>query len=200
VVRELDTTTVYVSPMRRRLRLFWRVLGTTFDVGLMVVGTALVAFAAVILLDGFEVIDRGLTATTGAMLGSSLVIAVFGAFAIGVAVEGPVKELRELSANEIELAAARGLALVLTGVVLLIVGRLGLGYVGDLPIVFEQSLQIVVASGIAGFTWTLVVGLAALWGVRRVFADRGWLDQIELPLLYAVWAVGVAIVFGMITT
>jgi hypothetical protein len=200
VVHELDTTTVYVSPMRRRLRLFWRVLGTTFDVGLMVVGTALVAFAAVILLDGFEVVDRGLTSSTGAMLGSSLVIAVFGAFAIGVAVEGPVKEFRELSANEIELAAARGLALAVTGVVLLIIGRLALGYVSDLPVVFEQSLQIVVSSGISGFTWTLVVGLVALWGIRRVFADRAWLDQIELPLLYVVWAVGLAIVFGMITS
>lgn len=200
VVQEFDTATVYVSPMRRRLRLFWRVLGTTFDVGLMVVGTALVAFAIVILLDGFDIVDRGLTASTGAMLGSSLVIAVFGAFAIGVAVEGPVRELRELSANEIELAVARGLAIVITGVVLLVIGRVGLGYVNDLPIVFEQALQIVVATGIAGFTWTLVVGLVALWGIRRVFADRHWLDQIELPLLYVVWAVGVVIVFGMITT
>ncbi len=199
-MHELDTTTVYVGPMRRRLRLFFRVLGTTFDVGLMVVGTALVAFAAVILLDGFEVVNRGLTTSTGAMLGSSLVIAVFGAFAIGVAVEGPVKEFRELSANEIELAVARGLALIVTGVVLLVIGRLALGYVSDLPVVFEQSLQVVVASGTSGFTWTLVVGLAALWGVRRVFADRVWLDQIELPLLYVVWAVGLAIVFGMITS
>jgi len=197
-VHEYDTATIYVSPLKRRLRLFWRVLGTTFDVGLMVVGSALVAVAAVVLLDGFGVVELGLTTSTGAMLGSSLVIAVFGAFAIGVAVEGPVRQLREHSTHEIELAVARGVALLVTGIVLLAIGRVGLGYIGDLPHVFDQSLEVVVATGIAGFTWTLVVGLAALWGVRRVFADRPWLDQIELPLLYVVWAIGVAVVYGML--
>jgi hypothetical protein len=200
VVRELDTATVYVSPMRRRMRLFWRVLGTTFDVGLMVLGSALVAFAAVVLLDGFDVVNLGLTTSTGAMLGSGLVIAVFGAFAIGVAVEGPVRHLREFSTSEMELAITRGISLLVTGVVFLTVGRIGLGHIGGLPTVFDQSLEVVVSTGIAGFTWTLVVGLVALWGVRRVFADRPWLDQIELPLLYLVWAIGTAIVFGMFTS
>lgn len=194
---ELDTGTVYVSPLRRRARLFWRVLGTTFDVGLMVLGSALVSFAVVILLDGFDVVNLGLTESTGAMLGSALVIAVFGAFAIGVAVEGPVRHLRELSTNELELAITRGISLLITGLVFLTVGRIGLGYIKELPAVFDQSLQVVVSTGIAGFTWTLVVGLVALWGVRRMFADRPWLDQIELPLLYVVWAIGTAIVFGM---
>jgi hypothetical protein len=198
-VHEFDTATVHMSPARRRLRLFLRVLGTTYDVGLMVTGSALVAFAVVILLDGFDVVNLGLTTSTGSMLGSSLVIAVFGAFGIGVAVEGPVRELRELSADEIELAVARAIALVISGLVLLIVGRVGLSYVADLPGVFETSLQVIVAAGIAGFTWTLIVGLVALWGVRRMFADRVWLDQIELPLLYLVWALGLAIVFGMVT-
>jgi hypothetical protein len=198
VVQEFDTATVYVTPLRRRLRLFWRVLGTTFDVGLMVLGSALVALAAVVLLDGFDVVNLGLTNSTGAMLGSGLVIAVFGAFAIGVAVEGPVRQLREFSTQEIELAIARGAALIVSGVVLLIVGRIGQGHVADLPGVFERSLQVVVATGIAGFTWTLIVGLVALWGLRRMYADRPWLDQIELPLLYFVWAIGTAVVFGMV--
>ncbi|GBD85032.1 hypothetical protein BMS3Abin02_01431 [bacterium BMS3Abin02] len=197
-MHEYETATVYVSPLKRRLRLFWRVLGTTFDVGLMVVGSALVAVAAVVLLDGFGVVELGLTTSTGAMLGSSLVIAVFGAFAIGVAVEGPVRQLREHSTHEIELAVARGVALLVTGIVLLAIGRIGLGYIGDLPRVFDQSLEVVVATGIAGFTWTIVVGLVALWSVRRVFADRPWLDQIELPLLYIVWAIGVAVVYGVL--
>ena len=197
-MHEYDTATIYVSPTRRRLRLFWRVLGTTFDVGLMVVGSALIGLAAVVLLDGFDVIELGLTTSTGAMLGSSLVIAIFGAFAIGVAVEGPVRQLRELSTDEIELAAARGISLLVAGLVLLALGRIGLGYVGDLPHVFDQALHVVVAAGIAGITWTLVVGLVALWGVRRMFADRPWLDQIELPMLYVVWAIGVSVVFGML--
>lgn len=197
-MQDYDTATVYITPLRRRLRLFWRVLGTTFDVGLMVLGSALVALAAVVMLDGFDVVDLGLTTSTGAMLGSSLVIAVFGAFAIGVAVEGPVRQVREFSTSEFELAAARGISLLISGIVLLTIGRVGLGYIADLPHVFDQALEVVVAAGTAAFTWTLVVGLVALWGVRRVFADRQWLDQIELPMLYAVWAIGVAIVFAMI--
>lgn len=197
-MQEYDTATVYVTPLRRRLRLFWRVLGTTFDVGLMVVGSALIALAAVVMLDGFEVVDLGLTTSTGAMLGSSLVIAVFGAFAIGVAVEGPVRQVREFSTNEIELAAARGIALLVSGILLLIVGRIGLDHISGLPHVFDQALQVVVAAGTAAFTWTLVVGLAALWGVRRVYADRSWLDQIELPMLYIVWAIGVMVVYGVL--
>ena len=192
-MQEYDTATVYVTPLRRRLRLFWRVLGTTFDVGLMVVGSALIALAAVVMLDGFEVVDLGLTTSTGAMLGSSLVIAVFGAFAIGVAVEGPVRQVREFSANEIELAAARGIALLVSGIVLLIVGRIGLDHISGLPFFIPAFTE-----GTAAFTWTLVVGLAALWGVRRVYADRSWLDQIELPMLYIVWAIGVMVVYGVL--
>lgn len=186
------------SPTRRRLRLAWRVVATSFDVGLMVIGSALVALAAVVLLDGFEVLDMNLTTSTGQMLGSGLVIAVFGAFAIGVAVEGPIREARAISANEIELAVARGGSLIVAGLALLWLGKLGEKYIGDLPHVFDQAIAVVVAVGTAGFTWTLVVGLVTLWGARRLFADRYDLDRFELPVLYVVWAVGTAIVFGML--
>lgn len=186
------------SPLRRRLRLAWRVVATSFDVGLMVIGSALVALAAVVLLDGFDVFDLNLTTSTAQMLGSGLVIAVFGAFAIGVAVEGPVREARAISANELELALARGGSLIVVGLVLLWLGKLGEKYIDDLPHVFDQAIAVVIAAGTSGFTFTLVVGLAALWGARRLFADRYHLDRFELPVLYVVWAVGTAIVFGML--
>src|SRR3990172_9570581 len=100
---------------RRLFRLFRRITGTTLDVGLLVVGTALVSLAIVVLLDGFDVLDVGLTRSTGEMLGSGLVIAVFGAFALGVAVEGPIRALRTRTGSEMEMLLIRAGSLVLVG-------------------------------------------------------------------------------------
>jgi len=182
---------------KRLFRLFRRITGTTFDVGLLVVGTALVSLAIVVLLDGFEVLDVGLTKSTGEMLGSGLVIAVFGAFALGVAVEGPIRALRTRTGTEIEMLLIRVGSLLLVGGILLFVGRFLEQYIEGLPSTFAIANDVLVATGVAGLTATLVLGAATLWGLRRIYADRPWLDLIELPVLYALWVIGTLIVFNL---
>ena len=182
---------------KRLFRLFRRITGTTLDVGLLVVGTALVSLAIVVLLDGFDVLDVGLTRSTGEMLGSGLVIAVFGAFALGVAVEGPIRSLRTRTGSEIEMFLIRVGSLLLVGGILLVVGRFIEKYVEDLPSTFGIANEVLVATGVAGLTATLVLGAAALWGLRRFYADRPWLDLIELPVLYSLWVIGTLIVFNV---
>lgn len=182
---------------RRLFRLFRRITGTTLDVGLLVVGTALVSLAIVVLLDGFEIFDIGLTKSTGEMLGSGLVIAVFGAFALGVAVEGPIRALRTRTGSETEMLLIRAGSLLLVGGLLLFIGQLIEQYLDDLPSTFGIANDVLVATGVAGLTATLLLGATALWGVRRLYADRPWLDLIELPLLYSLWVIGTLIVFNL---
>lgn len=182
---------------RRLLRLFRRIAGTTFDVGLLVVGTALVSLAIVVLLDGFEVLDVGLTKSTGEMLGSGLVIAVFGAFALGVAVEGPIRALRTRAGTEIEILLIRAGSLLLVGGILLFIGRFIEPYLEELPSTFAIANDVLVATGVAGLTATLLLGATSLWGLRRLYADRPWLDLIELPVLYSLWVIGTLIVFNV---
>lgn len=185
------------SPARHWLRLFRRVAGTTFDVGLLVVGTGLVSLAIVVLLDGFDVVDVGLTASTGEMLGSGLVLAVFGAFALGVAVEGPIRSLRRDSGTGAEIMVVRAVSLLVVGGLLLVVGTVVAPYVEELPRTFGIGVDILVVTGTAGLTFTLVAGAATQWGLRRLYADRPWLDLIELPVLYAVWVIGALIVLAI---
>ena len=182
---------------RRLFRLFRRITGTTLDVGLLVVGTALVSLAIVVLLDGFEILEVGLTKSTGEMLGSGLVIAVFGAFALGVAVEGPIRALRTRTGTEIEMLLIRAGSLLLVGGILLFIGRFIEKYVDDLPSTFAIANDVLVATGVAGLTATLVLGAIALWGLRRLYADKPWLDLIELPVLYSLWVIGTVIVFNV---
>ncbi len=186
-----------VSPARHWLRLLRRVVATTFDVGLLVVGTALVSLAIVVLLDGFEVVDVGLTTSTGEMLGSGLVIAVFGAFAMGVAVEGPIRKLRRYTGTELEMTFLRAASLLVVGGVLLFAGNALKRLVEELPHTFGIGAEILVVTGIAGLTFTFVVGVAAQWGLWRFFSQRPQLDLLELPVLYAIWLVGALLVFSI---
>lgn len=182
---------------RRLFRLFRRITGTTFDVGLLVVGTALVSLAVVVLLDGFEIFDVGLTQSTGEMLGSGLVIAVFGAFALGVAVEGPIRALRTRTGSEVEILVIQAGSLLLVGGTLLFIGRFIEKYVDELPSTFAIANDVLVATGVAGLTATLLLGALALWLLRRLYADRPWIDLVELPVLYAVWVISTLIVFNL---
>ncbi len=195
--QELTIQELAEPEAKRLFRLFRRITGTTLYVGLLVVGTALVSLAIVVLLDGFDVLEVGLTRSTGEMLGSGLVIAVFGAFALGVAVEGPIRALRTRTGSEIEMVLIRVGSLLLVGGILLVVGRFIEKYVEDLPSTFGIANDILVATGVAGLTATLVLGAVALWGLRRFYADRPWLDLIELPVLYSLWVIGTLIVFNV---
>ena len=60
----------------QHFRVAMRSLGEMLDVGLLVLGTAIVALGITVLLDGFSVVDLGLTDSAGAMLGSGIILGV----------------------------------------------------------------------------------------------------------------------------
>ncbi len=88
-------------------------------------------------------------------------------------------------------------SLLVVGALLWFGGNLIAPLIDELPATFGIGVEIMVVTGIAGLTFTLVVGVAALWAVRRIFAARPWLDLIELPVLYVVWVIGALLVFSM---
>ncbi|MDH5372617.1 MAG: hypothetical protein OEX97_06705 [Acidimicrobiia bacterium] len=182
------------SQMRRLLSLGVHTLGTSFDVGLLVVGTALVGLAIAVLLDGFGVVEIGLSESTGSMLGSGLVIAVFGAFALGVAVEGPIgySTRRRGTFSDIEVAIAGGVGALLAGLILFLVANYVRRFVEDLPVAFDFGVTIIRSAGRAGMTFGLFLGVPALWGVRELWGHNSWIEEIELPIFYAIWATAAA--------
>lgn len=183
-----------MSQARRWLGLGVHTLGTSFDVGLLVVGTGLVGLAIAVLLDGFDVVEIGLTDSTGAMLGSGLVIAVFGAFALGVAVEGPIaySTRRRGQFTDIEVAVAGAIGVLIAGLVLLLVANFVRGFIEDLPLAFDFAVTVVHSTGRAGVTAGLFLGVPALWGVRELWGHNAWIEEVELPVFYAIWATAAA--------
>lgn len=183
-----------MSPFRRLLGLGLHTLGTSFDVGLLVVGTGLVGLAIAVLLDGFDVIEIGLTDSTGSMLGSGLVIAVFGAFALGVAVEGPIgySTRRRGTFNDIEVAIAGAVGALIAGFVLFLLANYVERFIEDLPQPFELGVTVIRSAGRAGMTAALFLGVPALWGVRELWGHNTWIEEVELPIFYTIWATAAA--------
>ena len=182
------------SQVRRLLGLGLHTLGTSFDVGLLVVGTGLVGLAIAVLLDGFEVVEIGLSDSTGSMLGSGLVIAVFGAFALGVAVEGPIgySSRRRGTFNDIEVAIAGVVGALVAGLVLVLIANYARGFIDELPLAFDFAVTVIHSAGRAGMTAGLFLGVPALWGVRELWGHNAWIEEVELPIFYVIWATAAA--------
>lgn len=182
------------SQARRLLGLGLHTLGTSFDVGLLVVGTGLVGLAIAVLLDGFDVVEIGLSDSTGSMLGSGLVIAVFGAFALGVAVEGPIgySSRRRGTFNDIEVAIAGVVGALIAGLVLVLIANYARGFIDELPMAFDFGVTVIHSAGRAGMTAGLFLGVPALWGVRELWGHNAWIEEIELPIFYVIWATAAA--------
>ncbi len=182
------------SQARRLLGLGLHTLGTSFDVGLLVVGTGLVGLAIAVLLDGFDVMEIGLSDSTGSMLGSGLVIAVFGAFALGVAVEGPIgySSRRRGTFNDIEVAIAGVVGALVAGLVLVLIANYARGFIDELPMAFDFGVTVIHSAGRAGMTAGLFLGVPALWGVRELWGHNAWIEEVELPIFYVIWATAAA--------
>jgi hypothetical protein len=88
-------------------------------------------------------------------------------------------------------------SLLLVGSLLVLLGRFIEQYVDELPSTFAIATDLLVAAGVAGLTATLLLGATALWGLRRLYADRPWLDLLELPVLYSMWVIGTLVVFNL---
>lgn len=164
------------------------------DVGLVVVGSALLGLAIAVLLDGFELVSIGLDLSTGAMLGSSLVIGILGGFALGVASEGPLGRNRRLVGyNETHVLLARMLASVVVGLLLLVVRNLTQEYLVELPVPFQVAGEVVEAAAQSGMTVVPLVAVPLAWWTRTGGFGAAMAADGDIPLMYFIWAVATMI-------
>lgn len=185
------------SIARRYVRAGSRVLAGTFDIGFLVLGTSLLGLSAAVLADGISLVELGLTSSVGEMLATVLVVAVLGAFGLGVAVEGPLRRgTKGLSLTHFELAVFRATSLLLMGAGMVVLGRFLDRFVPDLPGPFSVVTEFIAVVGFAGLTATAIFGVAGVWAAQRLTSERVAVEA-EMPILFIVWAVGAAMIFTL---
>ncbi|HLT95694.1 MAG TPA: hypothetical protein VK070_02795 [Acidimicrobiia bacterium] len=182
------------STLRHQLALAWGALGTMLDVALIVVGSALLGLAVAVLLDGFELVTIGLDLSTGAMLGSSLVIGIVGGFALGVASEGPLGRGRRLVGyQETHILVARLVAAVAVGLILMVVRMLIEDFLAELPLPFGVAAEVIQAAAVAGVTAVPILAVPLAWWTRSGGFGEAMAADGDIPIMYFVWAVATMI-------
>lgn len=165
-------------------------LGTMFDVGLMVMGSLLVGLAVSVVLAGFDLVNVIQDLSTGAMLASSLVLAVIGLFCLGVAAEGPLGRGRRLIGFKLwEIGLGRIIAVFVVGMVFLIVHGLVGGAVEGLPVPVTTGVAGLRAVGVAGMTVMPLLGVPVALAARWYPDGPAWLRSTDVPIMFVVWAV-----------
>lgn len=171
-------------------------LRTMVDVGLLVLGSALLGLALAVLADGLGLVELGLGLSTAGMLGSALVVGVVAAFAFGVSSEGRFGANRSFSAPPRMVAVGRAVGgLAVSGVLIWGGGRLA-DLTVELAYPLRLSAEIVRACGVGGVVASLV-GAPAVWGARRGLDRIDWGPVLELPFLYAVWTLSTLLVLRL---
>jgi hypothetical protein len=183
------------QPFRYYLGLMLGTFRTALDVGMLVVGTGLVGLAAAVLADGFGLLEIGFELSTGAMLGTALVIAVLGAFALGIASEGGYGSTRATAPYpSLEVAIGRLVFMVGVAVLLLTAASQLEPLVLDLNVAFGVAQEVIRACGAAGL-FTALVGVPVTWGLRMGLARLDWGFSLDVPVLYVIWLVAALVSF-----
>ncbi|HWL49390.1 MAG TPA: hypothetical protein VNT92_05890 [Acidimicrobiia bacterium] len=165
-------------------------LGTMLDVGLMVIGSLLVGLAASVVLAGFDIVNVIQDLSTGAMLASSVALAVIGFFCLGVAAEGPLGRGRRLIGFKLwEVGLGRIIAVFVVGLLFLIVHGLVDGPAEGLPLPVTTGVAGVRAVGVAGMTVMPLLGVPVALAARWYPEGPDWLRSTEIPIMFVVWAV-----------
>ncbi|MGA7227956.1 MAG: hypothetical protein WBZ45_07090 [Acidimicrobiia bacterium] len=189
------TRTDSFAMLKRYSTLSYGAFGTMADIGLMVLGSLLVGLAVSVLLAGFGVVNVEQDLSTASMLGSALILAVIGLFALGVAAEGPLGRGRRLIGFKIwEVGIGRTLAVLLVGFLgLLAFGALD-GAVDGFPAPLIQAVQGLRAVSIAGMVAMPLVGIPLAILARWYPNGPDWLGRTDIPIMFVVWAVATMII------
>lgn len=178
------------SAFRYYGRLGWGSFGTMLDVGLVVLGSLLLGLAIAVVLDGFDLVQIGLGLSTGAMLGSALVIGIVGGFVLGLASEGRLGRGRRLKGYaEVEILVARIVGVLIAGVIFLVVHGLVEGPVAELPSPFGIAVEALRSVAIAGLTVVPLIGIPLSWVARSGYLGESASIDGDIPVMYFVWAV-----------
>lgn len=183
-----------VATLRRYGILAYGSFGTMFDVGLMVLGTLLVGLSGSVLLVGLDLVSRELDLSTGAMLISSMVLAVVGLFCLGIASEGPLGRGRRLVGFKLwEVGVGRAVAVFLTGLTVIFAYRLVAGLLVEVPEPISIGAEGLRTVGLAGMTVMPLVGVPLSIVARWLSSEQRWAGLLELPVMFVVWVVAVMI-------
>ena len=185
------------QPFRYYLALAMGTLRTALDVGMLVAGTGLVGLAVAVILDGFDLVTIGLGMSTGAMLGTGLVIAVVGAFALGVASEGGYGAARSTERfPSLEVALGRLIFMLVVALVLLSAANRLDPLLVDLTYPLKVANEVVRATGSSGI-FVAFVGVPIAWLLRQGLDRLDWGVQLEIPALYAIWVTAALVAFDL---
>jgi hypothetical protein len=185
------------AQIRRYAILGYGAFGTMLDIGLMVVGSLLVGLAVSVLLAGFDLVDVIQDLSTGAMLGSALVLAVIGLFCLGLAAEGPLGRGRDLVGFKLwEIGLGRVIAVLVVGWVLIVAHGLIGDAVDGLPIPITTGADGIRAAGVAGLTVMPLLGVPLALVARWYPDGPEWLPSIDVPIMFVVWAVATMAMIG----
>jgi hypothetical protein len=185
------------AQVKRYAILGYGALGTMLDIGLMVLGSLLVGLAVSVLLAGFDVVNVIQDLSTGAMLGSALVLAVIGLFCLGVAAEGPLGRGRDLVGFKLwEIGAGRIIAVLIVGWVFLFVHGLLGDSLDGLPLPITTGAAGIRAVGVAGLTVVPLVGVPLALVARWYPEGPEWLPSTDVPIMFVVWAIATMGIVG----
>ncbi len=188
---EAITHSTVFDVVKRYAILAYGGFGTMLAVGLMVLGSLLVGLAVAVLLAGFELIDEFLEElSTGALLGSSLVILVVGFLFLGVATESPLGRGRRLVGfHWSEVGIARIVGVAVTGYLMLVLHRYLDELLTDLPEPFFLAMDGLEAVARAGLVVMPLIAVPLSVIARYVAGRWSSVPSLELPILFTVWAI-----------
>lgn len=176
--------------LKRYGTLAYAALGNMLDTGLIVVGTLLIGLGITTLLAGFGIVGSLEDVSTGGLLGSALVLAIVGMFALGVAAEGPLGRGRRLVGFSLgEVAIGRAIASFLVGFGLLLIHRFLIGFVDDLTAVIQRGADGIFAAAVAGMLVIPLVGVPLSLLVRGFPKPYEWVRKYEYLAIFVVWVV-----------
>ncbi len=176
--------------VKRYAVLAYGAFGTMADVGLMVAGTVLVGLAVSVLLAGFDFVATDIELGTGAMMVSALVLGVTGAFFLGLASEGPLGRGRRLVGFETwEVGIGRTVAVFAVGLAAYLLYGFLVGVLDGLPEPLLKGNQVLRSVGVAGMVAMPLIGVPLTMAMRFAPWDRPWLKQVDMPIMFVVWAV-----------
>lgn len=197
----MTTNTLIGSHPQPFMYYVWLVTGTfrtMLDVAMLAAGSALVGLAVAVFGDTFGLFGIGLVLSTSAALGAALVVGILGAFALGIASEGRygvADSVREFPIGEV--AVGRVLGSVLVGLLLTTITSRTVELVADLSLPIQAAHGLIEAAGTAALIVVPLVGVPIATGARVGLVRLGFTDSLDLPILYAIWAIAVLLIFDM---